>query len=102
MSNHTQGPWITFDDPRNSIHGTKTVHVIPAAPGPTIATLSGKGVGPMADRLVDGDARLIAAAPDLLALAERIARLNRDAVEIGASLVDDARAAVSRATGEDA
>ena len=41
------------------------------------------------------NARLIAKAPDLLKLAQRIAALNRDAGEIGAgmlaSLVDDAR-----------
>ena len=41
------------------------------------------------------NARLIAKAPDLLKLAQRIAALNRDAGEIGAgmlaSLVDEAR-----------
>lgn len=49
------------------------------------------------------NARLIAAAPELIALAERVARLNRDAGEIGAGmlagLVDDARAAIAKVGG---
>ena len=50
------------------------------------------------------DARLIAAAPELLNLAERVARLNRDAGRIGAGmlahLIDEARAAIAKATQE--
>lgn len=51
-----------------------------------------------------GDAHLIAAAPELLNLAERVARLNRDAGRIGdgmlAHLIDEARAAIAKATQE--
>lgn len=48
--------------------------------------------------------RLIAAAPELLALAERIARLNPDAGEIGEgtlhTIVEQARAAIAKSRGE--
>ncbi len=49
------------------------------------------------------DAHLIGAAPQLLALAERVARLNAASPTIGAgmlaSLVDEAQAALARASG---
>ena len=44
------------------------------------------------------NARLIAAAPDLLALAERIARLPEHGHYL--ALIDEARAAIAKATGE--
>jgi len=47
---------------------------------------------------MEADARLIAAAPDLLALAERIARLPEHGHYL--ALIDEARAAIAKATGE--
>lgn len=68
---------------------------------PTISAGKGNGmVAKVLERYMDraereANARLIAKAPELHALALRIARLNRDAGEIGAgmlaSLVDEAR-----------
>ena len=52
---------------------------------------------------VQPSARLIATSPDLFALANRVANLNEHAGEIGAgmlaSLVEDARNAIAKATG---
>lgn len=87
---HTPGPWF--------VHGPAI------GTGPTESDPCGYEVAHMLnpykgciggrDR-VDANARLIAKAPELHALALRIARLNRDAGEIGAgmlaSLVDEAR-----------
>jgi hypothetical protein len=46
----------------------------------------------------EANARLIAAAPDLLALAERIARLPEHGHYL--ALIDEARATIAKATGE--
>lgn len=52
----------------------------------------------------EANARLIAAAPELLQLAIRVSMLNKNCHEIGAgmlaSLVDGAAAAIAKATGE--
>lgn len=84
---HTPGPW----------------RVCRANPSPTTGEWLIAGIDPgylaevrdLGRGQCEADARLIAKAPELHALALRIARLNRDAGEIGAgmlaSLVDEAR-----------
>lgn len=101
---HTPGPWDVRHesiDPEWAIvcaSGGRIVANVNAETGPDIPPL----VSIKMPR--DANARLIAAAPDLLALAERVANLNPDVAEIGAgmlaSLVDDARAAIAKARGE--
>jgi hypothetical protein len=76
-------------------------HIADCDMGPSF-TEEGQADIPYAEK--QANARLFAAAPELLNLAERVARLNRDAGEIGAGmlayLIDEARAAIAKATGE--
>ena len=91
MSEHTKGPW----DWRNRLDDTCAIlaHDMPAREpehcngGFAIAHAFGK------DR--HGNARLMAAAPDLLAALELI--LSYDDMVVGA---DEARAAIAKARGE--
>ena len=82
MSKHTPGPWVTQD------------RTDKGAGFSIIASQVHFCMAGVAHYIGDADAKLIAAAPELYALAERIARLNKDAGEIGAgmlaSLVDEA------------
>lgn len=81
---HTLGPWSIRDDDEDgvvSIVGSSQI---------AIARVRTATVEPG-----DGNARLIAAAPELLAI---VARIVNDG--LSTSLVKDARAAIAKATGE--
>lgn len=94
---HTPGPWIIRDIP------THNAHIGPADDGgaPTIAYV----------QRVDGNARLIAAAPDLLAALEKYVAWSKaeenhkgttfwERIEMLDELDAAATTAISKATGE--
>lgn len=89
MSQHTPGPW-RIGDAGHTVFGPKT-----DAPAPTM----------VAQRLTRANARLIAAAPDLLAALEDLLDLGRAGFIRGEDIavtraVDAARAAIAKAKGE--
>lgn len=102
MSGHTPGPWIA----RNwSCHSPTTVMTEnPRAPRETVAECSGNGEQFGTDVCV-ANARLIAAAPDLLAALQACAdtlgilAATRRAARIDEPSLDAALAAISKATG---
>jgi type VI protein secretion system component VasF len=81
MSTHTPGPWFTR-------HNAKSA---------TVGTASGCIVA----KTTDADARLIAAAPDLLAVAKRIALWPARKRPAMLALQEAARAAIAKAEAAD-
>ena len=87
---HTPGPWVV--DP--AVRQGFTVYA--PKEGFIVGTQDEEGRYGAIES--EANARLIAAAPDLLALAERIARLPEHGHYL--ALIDEARAAIAKATGE--
>ena len=101
---HTPGPWhvaehdhgivVCTDSAKKSQYG--------ASRYAAIGGFNRNDQEQLAEALAN--ARLIAAAPDLYNIAERVAHLNKNAGEIGAgmlaSLVEDAILAIAKSTGK--
>lgn len=87
MTNHTPGPWAA--NPDGLIHaGKNRLHIAQAA---TI------GMGHAAA----ANARLMAAAPDLLAALQKLVRaIDRAPANFADGLADQAREVIAKATGE--
>ena len=95
MSKHTPGPWVVYDDSNDG----KTNRMEIAARGKTVARIYHSV--PEEDL---PNARLIAAAPDLLELLEDVISIGGGMVEeiYGYCFVEQARAAIAKATGGEA
>ena len=89
---HTPGPWVV--DP--AVRQGFTVYA--PKEGFIVGTQDEEGRYGAIES--PANARLIATAPDLLALAERIARLPEHGHYL--ALIDEARTAIAKATGEKA
>ena len=86
MSKHTPGPWVTRGATIRSTH--------PDAPADPVCRCAGL------DSTVDANARLIAAAPDLLeALANMVGAFG-GVGETTSPAIESARAAIRKATAE--
>jgi hypothetical protein len=99
-SNHTPGPWIRVDQ-----HPVSYTAVIVAPSGEICSLVGGYVHARLAER--EANARLIAAAPELLEALEAILELEGEAVdcnlygtgETERQVFNQARAAISKARG---
>ena len=95
MSKHTQGPWAVRDIP------TGQRYIGPSQDGgaPSVALVLSRVNVP--DERLAADARLIAAAPELLeALRNLVEEQDANEGHATAATYDKARAAIAKATGE--
>ena len=89
---NTPGPWRVSAAPLNPDASTRWVEVYSVDPEDDVAQVTGGNL-----KAAQANARLIAAAPDLLAALERIA--SEGWTERGAFSVQIARAAIAKAKG---
>lgn len=119
VSSHTPGPWFHFDFDSEIPHGrpyiiAQTVTVTSFGPARGCIVTCGefnpnagtywpaRGLGGRTDDEARANARLIAAAPDLLAALEKLVGDVRDIHDIDTIMYDDvlnARAAIAKAKG---
>ena len=97
---HTPGPWQVRS------HGKEEGGYVPIYTEDNlwIAEAMGRGgmkhstVGPNDNNEIAFNAALIAAAPDLLAILEKIERLNRDGFDIQSSVFQEVKTIIAKAT----
>ena len=95
MSKHTPGPWVVVGSRTKYVEARLVVSLMQevAACGPTLAD---EGYG----QQQEANARLIAAAPDLLEALKELADCGAEAWGEDRPCVKWARAAIAKATGE--
>jgi len=101
MSTHTAGPWFVTTD-----HTGKVATVYADSEGARVCTFLGAVPRNLGPDSIAANARLIAAAPDLLDALKAIVKSLADQDDEGliehAQPMIDARAAIKKATGEPA
>lgn len=116
---HTPGPWIVRESPKPNIEGPELrlsiKHTSPGRDGAEFCEIVAGHVTAEADAIARANARLIAAAPDLLAALESLVKWMDDSGlssttpgGVGQfhyegteySVVTDARTAITKAKGE--
>ena len=101
MSKHTPGPWVVVGSRTKYVEARLVGSLMQevAACGPTLAD---EGYG----QQQEANARLIAAAPDLLEALQELCEIVEDAIEqksakdLDSFTLQPARAAIAKATGE--